>query len=225
MIEVQITCLCKMIRLPSLGLVLTKGMVTYVDKGKAEVSQDLQNAQRARGIDLKYVERCVERVGETVLASVSTYPNPVEMNAPQPSPVPFFEAPPPEFATSTAAVPKSGDLRGVQFQMNEVHKKMGGLCSKDEMNAIVEKHIGVLGERLGQQIADAVSNIKVAPVVVERAVEIKKEVKKENIPVFIPDNLVKSDMKGDVTVKQSQTESLSVSDAANVLKDMKKKGK
>jgi hypothetical protein len=211
-----------MIRLPSLGLVLTKGMVVYVDKDKAEASQELQNAQRAKGVDLKYVERCVARVGEATLSSVRAYPVPIVDAPVTVAPTGSGHS---EHATNMPVNTPSLDLRGVQYQMQKVRDKVGDLCSKSEMEAIVEKHIGVLGEKLGQQIADAVSNIKVAPVVVERSAEVKSVEKKEEMPLFIPDNLVKSDMKGDVSVKQDQVESGGVGDAASALREMKKKGK
>ena len=72
MIEVEVTCLCNMMRLPDIGQVMTKGQVLYLDRDKAEASEDLRVAWRAKGINVKYVTRCQERVGADALTSIPT---------------------------------------------------------------------------------------------------------------------------------------------------------
>jgi hypothetical protein len=202
-----------MIRLLDFNLVMTKGQVAYVEKAKAESSQELQNARRVRGVELRYVERCIERVGESVLKPATIYNTPVEV-APVITPVPLAS-----FSTTSTNVPPSIDNRGSQY----TPKSPEGV-SKLELESVIGKHVEALGDRLEQKLVKAISQIQVTPVVIEKAGETKVE-KKEEIPLFIPDRLVKSDMKGDVTIKKDQTEASGVSDAASMLKEMKKRGK
>lgn len=74
--EAEITCRCLSIRLPDLNKVLFKGQVVYVDAERARASKDLQVAQRASGVSVRYVERCVIRQ-EPVSKLVPPAPSPV----------------------------------------------------------------------------------------------------------------------------------------------------
>ena len=56
--EALVTCICRDIRLPDLGLVLTQGQTTILDLGVAQKSEDLQRAKRFGGVTVQIVERC-----------------------------------------------------------------------------------------------------------------------------------------------------------------------
>lgn len=61
MIEAQIHCKTRDVRISDLGLILTRGAVLVVPLGRANKSADLHLAQKAGAVEVRYVERCREQ--------------------------------------------------------------------------------------------------------------------------------------------------------------------
>ena len=210
MIEVEVTCLCNMMRLPDIGQVMTKGQVLYLDRDKAEASEDLRVAWRAKGINVKYVTRCQERVGADALTSIPTRRVPARV---LPKRAVFVaEQPPPEEAPE-------GQQAGVsREEVERIVREALSAQTAALLRALGEQAAGIRGDVSGA-VQKAVSGLQIAPV----GGIVQAGAREESFPVYIPDGLVNSDLKADVTVKQGKSEGGGVDDAAKALRELKKK--
>jgi len=59
--ELEITCLCRSLKLPDLGLDLVKGQVEHVGVAEGRNSPDLTRARQNRGVSVREVQRARER--------------------------------------------------------------------------------------------------------------------------------------------------------------------
>lgn len=81
--EVEITCTCRSLKLPDLGLSLVKGEVAHISGAKASGSADLRRAVQMSGVTARTVERF-----QTRAVHVNHAPAPTLEVSPPPPPVP-----------------------------------------------------------------------------------------------------------------------------------------
>lgn len=193
--EAIITCTCPSIRIPDLGLTLSKGNVVHLDAAKAESSKDLAVAKQAFGVKVEYIGRC-----RTQRAGPRNLPPP----APQPRPEP--EKPPQKEEIDLDALAE------------KVAAKMGRDVSairkllKGDMRELLMETLSGLMLASGEGTQTGISG-RVAPGQAE-----------EPMPMFIPDGLV-GEERADIAVQEGQDEGSSVDEATAILRRMRKKRK
>lgn len=103
MVEAEVTCECRSIQLPDLGLSLTQGMVVYLAAEQARKSADLTRAWRGKGVSVKYVQRYREQRPEAHPSVQEVLSTPV-VRAPEVQPEPPSTLAPDAIAAQVVAL-------------------------------------------------------------------------------------------------------------------------
>jgi len=193
--EAIITCTCPSIRIPDLGLTLSKGNAVHMDADKAQSSKDLAIAKKAFGVTVEYIGRCrTQRPGSG--------------NVPAPPPVP--PPPPPKLEP-----PEKSPGIDLDKLAALVAEKMGR-----DVGSIRELLKGDLRELL----VETLTGLSLTGTSSRNSGRVAPGQQEEVLPMFIPDGLV-GDTKADIEVQQGANESDSVDEATAALRRMRKKRK
>jgi len=194
--EAIVTCTCISIRIPDLGITLSKGNVIHLPAQTAQASKDLAIAKKAFGVKVEYVEKCrSQRAGP---GNVSPTPPP-----PSPPPAPS----PPPLLPPVEPTPKKDEGIDLDALADKVALRMGQDVG-DLRELIVETISG-----LALNATQAKNSGRVSPVPVS-----------EPMPMFIPDNLV-GGIDADIEVQQGGSEGSAVDEATATLRRMRKQRK
>lgn len=208
--EIEITCLCRDIRLPDLGLVLTKGQVEHVEATLAKASRDLTQARQVGAVAVREVQRVRERRLPQGDPPRHVFP---KSKKPMPPPPPAVIHP--YSRPGESATPRVGGVTPNTVTVQAV-VDMGGL-----RQVVREEVSGALKDAILQglgpvSVGAAVRGRTVAPILDDRAAF------PDDGPTFIPDRIVPEGAKADIKVKAEETEDSGVNAAANALKARKK---
>lgn len=200
MIEAEVTCICTSIRLDDLGLDLTRGQVIHLGQGAAEASRALEQARRAGGVRIRYVERCQERRDGPAVP---------------PTPTPVFPA---AFVPHVPLVPTRPALDVDDL----VQRLLVGLQTQGDVDVegriaaalapLDAKFEGLKGEILAV-VREALSNGRVV-----RAHGGQEAGIVDDTPVFIPNDLGGKGLSADISVKEAAGQGSTVDDATAALR-------
>lgn len=203
--ETEITCLCRSIRIPDLGLSLFKGQVEYVDAHKASQSQDLAQARRVGGVAVREVQRVRKRRSPKEMSPRPT--GPVRSNRQR----------------GAGAVPEHtlGPKSGKQASASHpARRQRQPLVVQAEVDLDGVRQ--VVREEVTGALRDAILSMGL-PKEPIRGSKVPDSVGvSQGMPAFIPSRIVNSDVKAEVQVESEELGSGEVDAAAKALKARKK---
>jgi hypothetical protein len=197
MIEAELTCICRRIELPDLGLILTRKKKICIPYADAEASSDLYNARRNGAVAV----RPIKRYNQKRPASMLPTPEPAR---PRLNPQPVTQVPPVVQAVVDRIPPgltRKEVADEVKAQLVEMESRL--LAALSNMQPQVVHHSG--------------ATPPITPPSVGKV--------QDDTPMFIPGNLVAREVKGDIRTSKSESSDSGVGDATAALKAARKKKK
>jgi len=215
MIEARVECLCAEYQLPEFNLVLRKGDVKWLPESSARKSKALALAKRIRAVSVRWEERC------QVAKPPPRSPGPPYLRAGVRRPTRVPKAPEPPVPVQTPVVDMEAIARRAETAAANAATKAvddavgrlaamlnqgmsGGGISEAALEAAVFKAMG----RAGTAAPRGESFTRVAD----------DEDDDGDEPLYIPSGLVNADLKTDIKVEASTSESASLDDAAAALR-------
>lgn len=193
--EAIITCTCPSIRIPDLGITLSKGNVIHLDADKAEASKDLAVAKQAFGVKVEYIGRCrAQRPGPRNI------PPPAPQTRPEPPKPPEREEIDLDALAEKVAAKMGRDVGAIRK-----------LLKGDMRELLLETLSGLMLASSGGTSARISGRVAAGQA-------------EEPMPMFIPDGLV-GEESADIAVQTGEDEGGSVDEATALLRRMRKKRK
>jgi len=206
MVEAQIMCTCPFIGIPDLGLEMKRGQSAIVSEEVARASVDLQTAHKNGGVNIKYIERFQELKPAPVEPPPTTrkvsLPAPVRQSAVQPVEVVRVEK-------MTLDLDEDALVEKLAAKMNSLRD--------GDTNALIDSLIGEV-QSMREDIAKSQQN----PQIVREIHHSEGKVKKDDVPMFIPETIMGKDAK--IEIEETISEG-TVDEASEALRALRKKKK
>lgn len=209
MIEAQITCRCKEIKLADLGLYLVNGEIAYMEQDKAKASKDLTRAWRAQAVTVRYIQRFREvRPSAPDPGAVPTHV-PGKAFISEPPPVSTLLADPDEIARRVLDVVRGPGVKNAVRV--EVGRQMAALTTNltEVFRSVIQEEVAKL------QLTGVPVSVDMIPT---EASAPRLGIVSDDEPRFIPSKIGRDDLQADLEVDARTEEAAGVSDAAAALK-------
>ncbi len=197
--EAEITCLTRMVRIPDLGLEMTKGDMERITEEAAEGSADLALMRRLNAVQVRWVRRYNTQRG----IPIKTPGKRRSDNQPRPNVRPVRTPPSPETDDQ-----RTVSARGRQFTPPEVDLEVLADKLAARFGGEIDRVIRAVRETRPVAYPNGGTQSSTAP-----AGTVDDE-----MPVFLPENLVDHDAKATIHTTKTTGAGKGIDDAAAALK-------